>query len=211
MSTATFPQATHILTLANQKSLSKEAIDLLIQTGLLADLFESAQVGKIGDIDREVFRKLLDLDPFKLSISIDYNLSLIKMIEAGQYNWCNDNINSKNFPIVGQGVMRYETKLFDFGCVSSEDADRRIQESDIDHPWVSAKIERVLAFGATYPEMQRKFWIVGLGSSCVIDGYRKVPVLYSDDSSRHLILNDWDGDWNGRGRFLAERTLSSGS
>lgn len=66
-------------------------------------------------------------------------------------------------------------------------------------------VEELLAFGATFPDMQRKFPIVALGSSAELDGRRAVAYLFGGDSGRRLNLDCWGGAWVGRYRFLAFR------
>jgi len=59
---ATLGNATHLLTLAGQKNLSKEGCDALVQTGLLADLIEAAEAGNLTSVDRAKFRRLIGFD-----------------------------------------------------------------------------------------------------------------------------------------------------
>ncbi|MBU4315415.1 hypothetical protein KJ673_03345, partial [Patescibacteria group bacterium] len=68
------------------------------------------------------------------------------------------------------------------------------------------KIEELLAFGATYPEVQRQFPIICLGSSWVDRGGRRhAPFLSGYGSGRELRLG-WCGSvWDGYCRFLAVR------
>lgn len=138
-------------------------------------------------------------------IVVNHNLSLAEMMAAGQYDWVNDDIARSRFLIVGKGEIRCETRLFHFGrFISSEDAVKSIEADG----WEAAKIEHLLAFGVKCPEEQRKYLIIGLGSSCTIDGYRYVPYLGGGGGAkRHLNLYPWDGDWDGDYRFLAARTV----
>lgn len=57
------------------------------------------------------------------------------------------------------------------------------------------------AFSKVNPDLQRKFWLIDLGSFAG-DGHRHVPVLGEDDDARRLGLrwfgNEWDADY----RFL---------
>lgn len=206
---ATFDQAYQMLNLAREANVSLEALQSLYATGLLSDLLKAENPVAV---DREAFRKLLGLDPLQLRITVDYRMSLQQMILAGHYDWVNDGITLERFPIVGDGVVECETKLFHFNRrISSEVADEEIRTADKRSPWESAKIEHLLAFGATFLEMQRKFPIVGLASSCEVRGGRGVPDLWGGDSGRSLSLDWWDGDWYGGFRFLAVRKQSSGS
>lgn len=66
--------------------------------------------------------------------------------------------------------------------------------------------EEAIAFAAAHPDLQRKFWIVALGSSALHgDGDRCVPVLGGDDGERSLCDYWFDSEWYDAGRFLLVR------
>ena len=139
-------------------------------------------------------------------IAVDYGLSLEQMIVTGHYDWKNDNITAEHFPLVGSGAAEYETKLFHFNRrVSSESAVQLITAADPVRPWQVAKIEHGLSYGAAYPEEQRQFPIVLLGSSCQVRGLRCVSFLLALDSERGLNLVHWGSEWPAHYRFLAVR------
>ena len=136
------------------------------------------------------------------NLAINYTLTLDQMIALGRYDWKNDNITAKRFPIVGSGVTVVEHKLFHFDRIVSSDEAERLIEADGYQP---AKIEHLLAYGAANPEDQRKFPIVALGSVARLRGFRSVPYLYGFGSGRGLGLV-WRNDvWLGNYRFLAVR------
>jgi hypothetical protein len=66
-----------------------------------------------------------------------------------------------------------------------------------------ALFEEILGFAEKYPDEQRKYPIVALGSESGVDGSRYVAYLWFGDSGRSLDLYwvglDWDDDY----RFLA--------
>ncbi|HEY4476338.1 MAG TPA: hypothetical protein VI954_02465, partial [Candidatus Paceibacterota bacterium] len=70
-----------------------------------------------------------------------------------------------------------------------------------------AELHELLAFGEKYPDVQREFPIVALGS--VWDdqiGYRCfVPYLHGNGLGRRLFLNWVEGDWREFYRFAAVR------
>ena len=150
--------------------------------------------------------------PIFQTITVNYDQSLETMIVAGHYDWRNDDITAKRFAPKGEGVVEYEAKLFHFDRnLSSEQAVEAIKSADTTNPWEPGKIEHLLSFGAKYPEEQRKYPIIGLGSVAEVDGDRDVPCLYRSGAERLLDLIWWDGGWGGSCRFLAVRQLSSGS
>ncbi|MEK7622088.1 MAG: hypothetical protein AAB415_02820 [Patescibacteria group bacterium] len=132
-----------------------------------------------------------------------------EMIAAGRYDWGNKDITADHFPISGVGIVAYEPKLFHFDeDISSDEAERRIKADDLTNPWEPARIEHTLSYGAAFPEDQRKFLIVGLGSVALINGSRCVVCLYGRGSLRRLGLFGRGGGWPGVCRFLAVRQIS---
>lgn len=68
-----------------------------------------------------------------------------------------------------------------------------------------ALYEELLGFAEKYPDEQRKYPIVALGSEANVGGGRNVAYLWLDGDGRRLGLY-WVGfDWRGRYRFLAVR------
>ena len=149
------------------------------------------------------------------TLLVDFGQSFEQMILAGCYgqkgdNW-NKEITKERFPIIGAGIGGFEFKLFGEGFedgISSETVIKIINEDDKNNPWSPAQAEHTLAFGAQFPEDQRKYPIVGLGSVAKVDGNRRVLCLDGDGSKRRLRLS-WFGDgWYSRCRFLAVRKVS---
>jgi len=138
-------------------------------------------------------------------VMVDYNLSLAEMIKAGQYELINDDITGENFPIRGTGQQEVELMLVHLNRIVTT---REVLEYLNSQGLEPAKIEHLLAFGAVYPDAQREFPIVALGSSFVADGgSRYYPYLRSDGHERRLNLSwdDADDHWGGSCRFLALR------
>jgi hypothetical protein len=76
--------------------------------------------------------------------------------------------------------------------------------------WIVGKIEHLLAFGAKYPDEQRKYPIIALGSFCSVYGNRVVPELWRDGRQgytdrRNLNLSHWYCEWHESCRFLVVR------
>ena len=151
--------------------------------------------------------------PEIIFLPVDYNMSLDQMIAAGKYDWKNSDLNAKNFPITGEGIQEFELELVHPNCnISSENATKEMEkDSDPENPWFAAKTEHLLAFGAAFPELQRKFPIVALGSVAEIPGGLRVPCLHGDDSQRFLYHLCCSGDvFASCHRFLRVRRKVSG-
>jgi len=199
MSTATFGQAKPIINLLiDQKEVSKEGITALVESGLLADLLDADP----ANINRDDFRKLLGLTSAEMKAHVDRGLSLKEMISAGKYDWVNDDITEKRFPIKGSGSSETYSELVHFDRnISSKGA-----VNDLDKQGLRpADIAEILAFGAAFPDEQRKYPIMELGSVARVCGLRYVAFLDRDGSERGLSLCRWDGYWLADCRFLAAR------
>ena len=169
---------------------TKDAITLFTQAVRNRDV--------VSSIMPEVFR-----------LTVDYSQLLEHMIITGRYDWTNDDITAKRFPTVGEGTIEFEARYFHFNRnISSENAVKEIERADKDNPWVPARNEHILAFGETFPDEQRKFPIVGLGSVAKVRGHRYVLGLGRNDSDRGLYLLWWYDDWYPNCRFLAVRKVS---
>ena len=137
-------------------------------------------------------------------ISINYGLSLEEMITVGRYDWKNNDITEKRFPVKGEGVVDVDIQLVHFDRVmdSSDEVIRELDKMGL-RP---AKIEELLAFGVKFPDIQRQFPIVALGSVWrIAGGGRYVPYLGGRGTGRYLGLYWFEGGWGGIYRFAAVR------
>lgn len=136
-------------------------------------------------------------------VTTDYGQSLADMIAAGKYDWTNESITAENFPVQGEGTVKLEIVLFHPNRdIESEDVVKELDQMGL-RP---ATLPELCAYGAKYPETQREFPIVALGSSWVgPDGDRCVPCLDGFSQERYLDLGYWDDGWDADCRFAAVR------
>jgi len=134
-------------------------------------------------------------------IIVDYSKSLDKMIKAGNYYCVNpENISQGYFLIQGQGKHKLSIELVHYGKYMKSNGVIRDLNSRSLRP---ATLPELLAFGAKYPKIQRKFPIVALGSVAQNRlGDRYVVYLGGSVSGRVLIMM-YDGSWEGNYRFAA--------
>jgi len=147
------------------------------------------------------------------SAIVDCDLSLAEMIAAGKYDFTNEDITARRFPITGKGKVNINFILKHFG----EDLSTRYALEELDNADLRpATIEELLAFGAKYPDEQRKYPIVALGSVardlyCFSSFDDQVAVIDKNNDSRGnhdfvRILNLRKvgyRDWHRCYRFLA--------
>lgn len=198
-------QLAKFLALLEEKGVTPELFQERLGNGILADVFDPSAVFP----ERDEWRKQFGLGPLVpelIILTVDYGLTLEQMIAVGNYDWKNDDLTDKRFPIKGDGVQEFEACLIHPNrSISSEDCIQLIKDTDKTNPWEPAQTEHLLAFGAKYPEEQRKFPIIALGSVGEVDGNRGVPCLDEDGSKRGLHLPWFGGGWRARCRFLAVR------
>ncbi len=143
--------------------------------------------------------------PLTIPLTIDYDRSLEEMIAAGRYDWKNSDITAKRFPLEGEDMVEFESRYFHFNHnISSEKAIEAMKKAG----WEPARIEHLLCFGEKYPDEQRKFPIIGLGSVAEVRGNRSVPYLPRSDSECDLDLLWFGSGWSVGCRFLAVRKVS---
>lgn len=139
----------------------------------------------------------------RTTITVKPNLTLTERIALGKYGWVNSDITEKMFPNDATTVGKWEFKLVHLNrVVSSEDAKFAVEVDG----WTVAKAEHLLAFGDAFPEEQRKYPIIALGSVCNGD---RVLELWLDTSKRGLFLYCWYVDWGSFSRFLVVRKMNS--
>lgn len=139
------------------------------------------------------------------AITVDYSRSLSEMISVGGYNYANKNITEEHFRI----ICRYYKVDCEVELVHLNEemtSDEVLEELD-KLGLRPAFLEELLAFGETYPEIQRDFPIVSLGSSVrtAHRGNRLVPYIDGWHDRRSLDLYWFDFNWDAKCRFAAVR------
>ncbi|MDO8240671.1 MAG: hypothetical protein Q7T51_01685 [Candidatus Moranbacteria bacterium] len=159
-----------------------------------------ALMAKIADVIAEFVKATKKI---VYTITVDYATSVDELVKLGKYDWANDNITQKNFPTTRTGKADIEIELIHFDrSISSEKA---LEEMDR-MGYRAAEVHELLAFGVKYPDVQREFPVVALGSVWQDpDGLRDVACLRRDASDRFLSLRAFGRDWTGACRFAAVR------
>lgn len=136
-------------------------------------------------------------------LSLNYDLALADAIDAGSYQGVHSSITPANFPPQRHGQAEVEVILVRYPKrIDSEDVLRELDKEGLR----AAELCEILAFGAEYPEVQRRFSVVGLGSVWKDrKGYLNVPCLYEASEGRYLDLHWWNDGWYSFSRFAAIR------
>ncbi|MEI6296611.1 MAG: hypothetical protein WCO84_03115 [bacterium] len=189
-----------LLRLLERKGMTPEKFKKIIDSNLLEDFFE-LDTNSINEIDKDEFRRIMDIGPKEKKITINQRLTLTQMITAGDYNFVDPlftkNISSFRF---SAGVkkeeivceyMQFENKI------TPRDADKEIRAKN----YRSTTIEEILTFGIAFPKEQTKGPIVTVGTSPRIDNIQKFPGL-NMIQGRSLVLYNWFCSLDIRFRFL---------
>lgn len=156
-------------------------------------------IGKIADAIAEFVKQAKKI---VYAISVDYAMSVEEMVRLGKCYWFNKDITTKNFPSKRVGKAEMEVELIHFDrSISSEEALREMEKMG----YRAAELHELLAFGAKYPNVQREFPIIALGSVWRWHGRRYVACLRRDASRRDLGLDHFGNDWDDLCRFAAVR------
>ena len=124
------------------------------------------------------------------------------LVKSGKYDWFNDDI--EKFPF--EPTKAKEIEIVNFNrTISSEDAIKELDARGL-RP---ATATELLLLGAQHPELQRKDWIVALGTVRSIRDFRSVASLSGDSAYRYLHVFWFENDWFEDFRFAAVRKLKS--
>ncbi len=159
------------------------------------------KLGGMSGVDRFLAGELVVVPAY--SAVVDYSQSLVEMVSAGKYDWVSEGITEKNFPKTMSGKVRVNFELVHFNRnITSDIAVMGLGGMGL-RP---ATIWELLAFGAKYPELQREFPVVALGSVAKIEDSRHVVGFFMIVSKRSVDhLCTWGHDWTRNVRFLAVR------
>lgn len=138
----------------------------------------------------------------EINLTVDYSQSLAEMITAGNYDWKNSVISEKYFAVTRELTAKrilLLAKLFCFSYhISSDGVISEMNKNKVR----SATLPELLALGANYPELQRQFEIIALGSIFYRIGGSIVPGLYFDGVKRKLSIDLYNNAWHHQTCFL---------
>lgn len=137
------------------------------------------------------------------SLAVNYGRSVEEGVRAGYYDWVNPDITSEHFPTERQESTHIMVELIHLNrVVSTDEAIRKLDQMG----YRPIELRELQALGEQYPDLQRKFPIVELGSVWRdSDGNRYVASLDGSVSGRRLTLNWVEVDWDEDFRFGSVR------
>ncbi|MFH0857238.1 MAG: hypothetical protein V1848_00635 [Candidatus Magasanikbacteria bacterium] len=163
--------------------------------------------GKAGRITREMLQGFLrdpqsvNGQPSDYIVSVDFSRTLEKMVYDGHYDFVEDK---ERFPIIdGEGVTEVTLQLVSlkWNPRTPEEVYTYLEEQGL-RP---ATLAELLAFGATYPEVQRgKFLIMCLGGDCP-SGFPYLGSEFPSYRTLKVMSSRGFGDYPLGRKFLAVR------
>jgi len=194
MQKATLNQAHQFLNLIAQSGINKSQLQALEESGrfskLLKAFMESADPG------------------VTYQVTVNYSMSLADMIAVGKYDLVNEGITQEHFPLPDRAKDEsclqapVELHLVHFGLsLTTKQVLTKLDEQG----FRPATLSELCAFGAVYPELQRSYPLVALGSLWQYpEGYINCPNLDGNDDERGLELRWYDPSdrWHDFYRFV---------
>ncbi len=137
--------------------------------------------------------------PSKKGLLADFSIdSVSELLYYGSYKWQKHSACADMSEVDGDRVML----LKKFNGRSTSEACIKLMSSLDYRP--ATHIE-AYAFAKAYPELQRQFWIVALGSYAIRGANKVVAVLYGCAEKRSFDHRRFDFDWGADDRFLFVR------
>ncbi|PCI20879.1 hypothetical protein COB64_01310 [Candidatus Wolfebacteria bacterium] len=168
----------------------------------------SISISSIADAQKVNVSKLRAKKVDTLIIELDF-LSFSEVMDSAKFAFVDESINADDFSSKATGSSRKDTVLvIYFGRImSSKSVIAKMSYAGI-YPGTSNPL---FVVGAQYPELQKKYPIVALGS---VDETKMLPVLEYNSritneeeaktmDERDVILVAWDGQWAAEARFIA--------
>ena len=196
MSDVTQKQAKQTLSILDQSGLDREGTDVLHK--YLPILAKAIKEGVAPSTER--FHELVGFGSLEYRISCNHNI-IADMVAEAKCDYSNPDITDENFSVESWDGERVVEPIHFGEVLSSDDVEKKLDKMGL-RP---ATITELLAFGAMYPEVQRKFPIIALGSVTSLAGDRYVAYLDGRGSRRYLDLSWRDKYWREFCRFLAVR------
>jgi len=169
----------------------------------LKELFAQIEVGRVTKERLQEFLRDQDLAFPSYIVSVNYDLMVEQLVEAGKYDGANDNITGQHFPLNKRGKEQVEIFLMPI----RETLDTKIVIANIiAFNLGRPNVKQGLSLGVHYPDLQLEGPIAILCEPWRRPhGFVFVPYLDRDGGDRNLNLAWFEGDWDPDWRFAAVR------
>ena len=188
----TFKQATHLLTLVEDKKLSLEQLQVLYNAGLLSDLFEAAATVDLGKVNRDDWKRILGLNPsvFVKMSGTETTAEIVATLRANGFNYVNDCVTQENFPLAAKDGDDVEIEIIDPGCDFSEKEGLGfLTGAGLMRPTYEHALRFAEQHGRTTTSEKKPFVVFLHEAWQDPDGYRRGLFVDRGPSRRELILS----------------------
>lgn len=173
----------------------------------MSEKITTKQIGELiaqseqGRITREMLQKFLE-NPLVVLATVVLTM-FERMVALCKFDWVNDNITPKNFPVMEEPAPDTEYELVCMEkCASTNEAEAETGRRGL----LPTTLADLLLYVRKNPNEQRKYPIVVLGSKWqLLDGRWCSPYALDWDGRRYLNLFCREDDWDGSFRFLARK------
>ncbi|NTW27140.1 MAG: hypothetical protein HGA36_02350 [Candidatus Moranbacteria bacterium] len=182
----------------------KKIVDILSKKGLedkeISNIMLTSNETLINEIADVIFDFMNRGKKIIYNVQVDYSKNVEEMVEITMHEWANEDITSEHFLNIRGKSAEVSVELIHFNrSILSDDA--LLEMSAMGYR--AANMQEFLAFGAKYPDLQRKFPIVGLGSVWHSEDSHLVAYMSWGASGRYLHLWHLDLVWGDGCRFAA--------
>ncbi|MBI2033909.1 MAG: hypothetical protein HYT13_02310 [Candidatus Liptonbacteria bacterium] len=202
--------------------MSKKSVSAVVgAAGFISSFWVNLdkEVRKRGGSDKAIYEALKDDSPLvpefaeliveasqskfqRYKLTVNYDFLVEEAVNAGKYDWSSGSITANNFSSTRKGEADVEVILVHFNHhIKSEEVLHELDKQGLR----ALELPELLAFGVNYPDVQREFPVVALGSVWQDFGERRVPCLDGLPSRRDLRLYWFDDRWRSLYRFAAVR------
>ncbi len=175
-----------------------------ITLGQVSELIAQSDVGRITC---ELFQVFLESPqsvigkPNTFRVCVNYHKTIEEMLLGGHYDFINSRVSSSNFELSLKGAV--EVQILELVQFNKRISSREVLDYLKSKRMRPATIGEILAFGKTYPEVQRDLTIVGLGSLWADSGGDQYAIcLLGDEFEREVNLHPVGWDWFSQCGFL---------
>jgi len=173
----------------------------------LKELFAQIEVGRVTKERLQEFLRDQDLAFPSYIVSVNYDLMVEQLVEAGKYDRASDSITGQHFPLNKRGQERAEIFIMPIAQImSTQVVIANMVAFELQRP----NVKQGLSLGVHYPDLQLEGPIAILCEPWRRPhGFVFVPYLDRDGGDRNLNLAWFEGGWYGDWRFAAVRKSES--
>lgn len=155
--------------------------------------------------NESIFSTVITETFFEIDVPYKAEGTIAELVEAGRYDWVNEDVSDDHFPNVLDTISRVGLKLFNF--------DRRISTEEVvlamkKEGFVAANAAELLSLGNQYKNLQKQFPLVALGQRWDFSPKNSFVLCLAWHGllRRIYLLTQHKREWPAHTRFVAKHT-----